>query len=55
MKKLLSLILSMTLVFSLAACSEKTTSSEGGNSEQSYEVSIQSEGASSSRFQPAGR
>lgn len=50
MKKLLSLILSMTLVFSLAACSEKTTSSEGGNSEQSYEVSIQSEGASSSEL-----
>lgn len=33
MKKILSLLLSMTLVFSLAACSRGTTSSEGGASE----------------------
>ncbi|HIS68721.1 MAG TPA: flavodoxin [Candidatus Gallacutalibacter stercoravium] len=33
MKKLLSLLLSMTLVFSLAACSGGTTSSGGGTSE----------------------
>lgn len=35
MKKLLSLLLSMTLVFSLAACSGTTTSSEDGSSESS--------------------
>lgn len=39
MKKLLSLLLSMTLVFSLAACSGGTTSSEDGSSESSVSSS----------------
>lgn len=48
MKKLLSLLLSMTLVFSLAACSGGTTSSEGNSSEPSSETSVTSEEPSSS-------
>ena len=47
MKKLLSLLLSMTLVFSLAACSGGTTSSEGNSSEPSSETSVTSEEPSS--------
>lgn len=39
MKKLLSLVLSMTLVFSLAACSGGTTSREDGSSESSVSSS----------------
>lgn len=46
MKKLLSLLLSMTLVFSLAACSGGTTSSEDGSSESSVSFSEPSSEAS---------
>lgn len=48
MKKWLSLLLSMTLVFSLAACSGGTTSSESGSSGPSSEIPVESEGSSSS-------
>ena len=49
MKKLLSLILSMTLVFSLAACSGGgATSSEGGTSEPSSQTPSESEAPSNS-------
>ncbi len=57
MKKLLTLLLSMTLVFSLAACSGGTTSSEGGgsetlvrSSEPSFEAPVGSEEPSSSEL-----
>lgn len=57
MKKLLSLLLSMTLVFSLAACSGGTTSSEGegsealvSSSEPSFEAPVGSEEPSSSEL-----
>ncbi len=66
MKKMLSLLLSMTLVFSLASCSGGTTSSEDGSSESSVsssepssEAPTVSEGTSSSEApeeptEPAG-
>ena len=49
MKKILSLLLSMTLVFSLAACSGGgPTSSEGGTSEPSSQMPSESEAPSNS-------
>ena len=59
MKKLLSLLLSMTLVFSLAACSGTTTSSEGGSAGSSSEASTISEESANSEapeepVQPTG-
>lgn len=49
MKKILSLLLSMTLVFSLAACSGGgATSSEGGTSEPSSQTPSESEAPSNS-------
>ena len=49
MKKILSLLLSMTLVFSLAACSGGgATSSEGGTSEPSSQMPSESEAPSNS-------
>ena len=49
MKKILSLLLSMTLVFSLAACSGgRATSSEGGTSEPSSQTPSESEAPSNS-------
>lgn len=54
MKKLLSLLLSMTLVFSLAACSGGTTSSEGGNSESSVSSSEPSSEAPTASDETSG-
>ena len=49
MKKILSLLLSMTLVFSLAACSGGgATSSDGGTSEPSSQTPSESEAPSNS-------
>ena len=48
MKKLLSLLLSMTLILSLAACGGETASSEGNTSEPTLQESPESEELSSS-------
>lgn len=53
MKKLLSLLLSMTLVFSLVACSGGTTSSEGGNSEETPVSSSESSAESPASEEPS--
>lgn len=53
MKKLLSLLLSMTLVFSLVACSGGTTSSEGGNAEETPVSSSESSAESPASEEPS--